>query len=114
MQAAKPKLRFVSGGGMSSGERVEARLIGHNVGNTAVDVSITFDPPLDSFSPKSVSSWSRGEKINFAWSLTAPVAPEAALMTISFVDAAGIAGVAKFRLSPLGGSATTWEAFEMS
>jgi hypothetical protein len=111
-QAAKPKFRFSSGGGSSGGGRIEARIVGKNVGNTAVDVVLSFEPSVVGFSPTTVVSWSRGEEKNFVWTLSNDNVPDSVSMTVSFVDAAGTPGTARFTLSQAANSPMTWQALE--
>ncbi|WP_156383713.1 hypothetical protein [Pseudoxanthomonas sp. Root65] len=111
-QAAKPKLRFLSGGASSSGSRIEARLIGQNVGNTAVDVTLAFEPTLQGFSPMRATTWTRGEQKHFTWAYSTSDVPESVLMTVNYVDAAGVPGVSRFRLTALS-NAMSWDTEEI-
>lgn len=112
-QAAKPKLRFDSGGSTTSGGRIEMRLLGHNVGNNILDVTLSFDPDIR-LTPQRITYWNRGETKQFNWALPQFEGPEEVIMSIDYVDASGTPGRTQFLLSPMNDGLTSWQAVEIS
>ncbi len=76
-----------------------------NIGNTATEVTFTFELPVKRCSHTVVFSWSRGEEQPFSWVYMTPVVEAEAVLTIAYVDAGGFPGTQQFCFVPERGSA---------
>ncbi|MEP6907107.1 MAG: hypothetical protein ABI858_03880 [Pseudoxanthomonas sp.] len=99
-EAAQPKFVFHGVGGSFSGSGGTYSSTVKNLGNTATEVVLSYDPPLKVATVKKVFSWSRSEEKRLEWEYQEGLASGTVILTISYFDASGLPGSQMFKIVP--------------
>ena len=99
-RAAQPSFQFSRGGGMFSGTKGAYQSTVRNVGNTATQVVIATDPALPEINLTETFVWGRGEEKRLEWNYDGRLADKTVKLTMTYVDANGLAGMQVFELVP--------------
>lgn len=100
-EVARPKFVFHGVGGSFSGLEGTYSSRIKNLGNTATEIQFSYVPHMRSSSLTTVFSWGRGEEHRIEWRYETPFAEAASVLTISYLDGAGLPGEQKFEFLPV-------------
>lgn len=85
---------------MFSGTKGAYQSTVRNVGNTATQVVIATDPALPEINLTETFVWGRGEEKRLEWNYDGRLADKTVKLTMTYVDANGLAGMQVFELVP--------------
>jgi hypothetical protein len=96
--AAQPKFVFNGVGASYNGNEVRYQSYLQNVGNTATELSFSFDPPMKFTTLAGMPSLSRGIQVPFEFVYETTEAKSEAFLLINYIDATNQVGKVLFRL----------------
>lgn len=99
-RAAQPKFIIADpGAAWSNTVRYMSNI--KNVGNTATDVLVTYDPPLQRSTLTRIASMARGERFEFEFEYATRAAEVVTTMRLDYSDADGQPGSQSYRMEPV-------------